>query len=68
MMRPPGRHSSYVARLGSIDRQDIAGLAARLEAVPGVVEAVIAPDEGVAYLKIDRTRFDEAALAPIIGG
>jgi MFS family permease len=68
MMRPPGRHSSYVAHLGSIDRQDIAGLAARLEAVPGVVEAVIAPDEGVAYLKIDRTRFDEAALAPIIGG
>jgi hypothetical protein len=33
-----------------------------------VIEAVVARDEGVAYLKIDRTRFDADAVAQIIGG
>jgi predicted MFS family arabinose efflux permease len=66
-MRKPGRYSNYLARLGAVDRQQAGGLAARLEAVPGVIEAVVVPDEGVAYLKIDRTHFDEAAIAPIVG-
>jgi hypothetical protein len=35
--------------------------------VPGVVDAIIAADEGVAYLKIDRTRFDPDEIARIVG-
>ena len=67
-MRRPGQYSSYLARLGAVDADQLGELARYLNEVPGVVEAVIAPDEGVAYLKIDRKRFDAALIAPIIGG
>lgn len=67
-MRPPGRYSSYLVRLATFDRQGISALEAKLKAVPGVIEAFIAPDEDVAYLKIDRARFDANAIAGIVGG
>ena len=66
-MRRPGRYSSYLARTGDIDLSAIAELTGRLQRVPGVVEAVIAPDERVAYLKIDRSHFDASAVARIVG-
>ncbi|HJU20666.1 MAG TPA: MFS transporter [Stellaceae bacterium] len=65
-MRRPGRYRSYVAPLGSGATQ-AQGLADLLGAVPGVVEAAIAPEEGVAYLKIEPSRFDPADLVPITG-
>ena len=34
---------------------------------PGVVEAVVAVDEGCAYLKIDPARFDAAAFDRVTG-
>jgi len=37
-------------------------LARALEAVPGVAEAVVFPEDGVASLRVDRGRLDEAAL------
>jgi hypothetical protein len=37
-------------------------LQARLLAVPGVVEALVAHDEGVVYLKVDKHRLDWARL------
>ena len=43
-------------------------LAARLRGMPGVIEAVIVADEGVAYLKVDRDRFDDVALGEIVAG
>jgi MFS family permease len=67
-MKKPGRYKSYVAPLGSSVRQEAGRLAALLQAVPGVVEAALAPDEGVAYLKIEPSRFDAAAVARITGG
>lgn len=66
-MRRPGRYSSYLARTGAIDPGAIAELTGRLRQAPGVVEAVIAPEEGVAYLKIDRSRFDAGEVARIMG-
>jgi MFS family permease len=66
-MRRPGRYSSYLARAGAIDLGAIAELTGRLRQAPGVVEAVIAPEEGVAYLKIDRSRFDAGEVARIMG-
>lgn len=66
-MHRPGRTSSFIARVGTVQEQQIGALTTKLEAVPGVIEAVIAPDEGVAYLKIDRARFDEASIAGIVG-
>lgn len=67
-MPRPQRYRSYLARCGGIARADAPALAARLTAAPGVVEAVVAADEGVAYLKIDPRRFDAAAVSRICGG
>jgi len=43
-------------------------LRAQLLAIPGVEEAVIAIDEGVAYLKVDNGRLDWARLKAAVGG
>lgn len=67
-MQRPGAYSSYLAPLQTADRGDADVLAARLAAVPGVVEAAVAIDEGVVHLKIERHRFDPAAVARIVGG
>ncbi|HTQ33506.1 MAG TPA: MFS transporter [Stellaceae bacterium] len=67
-MRRPGAYSSYLAPLRTTERGEAGALAARLAAVPGVVEAALAFDEGVVHLKIDRHRFDPAAVARIVGG
>ena len=66
-MRRPGAYSSYLAPLHTTERGAAGALAARLAAVPGVVEAAVAFDEGVVHLKIDRRRFDPAAVARIVG-
>jgi predicted MFS family arabinose efflux permease len=63
-MRRPGHYKSCVAPLcGDMDER----LVALLQGAPGVVEAAIAPEEGVAYLKIEPSRFDAAAVARITG-
>lgn len=67
-MRQPGHYSNYFVHLAKVDRQEVSGLEARLRAAPGVIEAVVAPDEAVAYLKIDRAHFDADAVAGIVGG
>ncbi len=67
-MHRPGRYSSYLLHLGKVDQQGSGAMEAKLKAAPGVIEAVVAPDEAVAYLKIDRARFDANAIARIVGG
>lgn len=67
-MRRPRRTRSYLARLGAAARGEGSALAARLRAAPGVVEAVLAPEEGLAYLKIDPAQFDAAIVSRIAGG
>jgi MFS family permease len=63
-MRKPGRYSSRLVNLDSVD--DGGDLVDRLLRVPGVVEAVVVADEGVAYLKVDRERLDDVALDEIV--
>ena len=65
-MRRPGRYSSRLVNLGGIDSASAGGLAVRLRGVPGVIEAVVVADEGVAYLKVDRDRLDAIALDEIV--
>jgi MFS family permease len=67
-MRRPGKYSSHLVHLANLDRQSISALEAKLRAVPGVIDAVVAADEDVAYLKIDRARFDAATVAAVVGG
>jgi MFS family permease len=66
-MRRPGRYRSHVVPLGRAAGQEPRLVAALIAAAPGVVEADIAADEGRAYLKIDPSRFDAAAIARITG-
>jgi MFS family permease len=66
-MRRPGRYRSHVVPLGSAAGQEPGKLAALIEAAPGVVDAVVAAEEGRAYLRIDPDRFDAAAIARITG-
>jgi predicted MFS family arabinose efflux permease len=61
-MRSPRYLSSYILRVGSVDEAQAKTLAARLGAVPGVTEAVVIVEEGVAYLKVDRSALNEEAL------
>ncbi len=66
-MRRPNSYSSYLTRIGVVGAGRIADLTSQLKNAPGVVDAVIAADEGVAYLKIDRTRFDPNEISRIVG-
>jgi MFS family permease len=61
-MTPPRRLASYIHKVVVKDQADAERLQRELTAVAGVAEAVIIPDEGVAYLRVDRRVFDEAAL------
>ncbi len=66
-MRQPGRYSSELLHLPSQALADPAGLARELQAAPGVVEAVVVPEEGVAYLKVDRRHYESSAVDAIVG-
>jgi hypothetical protein len=61
-MTPPAQLSSYIYRLDAGFDGDTAALAHRLAGMDGVAEAVVVPEEGVAYLKVDRQVFDAASL------
>lgn len=51
-----------VVRVGPRGSLEAQGLADRLSRLPGVLEATVLADEGVAYLKIDAQTFDEDDL------
>jgi MFS family permease len=61
-MRDPDYLSTHLLHLGAVRPDEAGSLAGRLTAVPGVSEALISVEEGVAYLKIDRRRVDFRAL------
>ena len=66
-MRRPGRYSSELVHLAELDEQAAQALSGRLQALPGVVEVVLVVEEGVAYLKVDRSCFDRAEVDAIVG-
>jgi MFS family permease len=61
-MRDPDYLSTHLLHLGPVNPDQATSLAGRLTALPGVSEALISVEEGVAYLKIDRRRVDYRAL------
>ncbi len=61
-MSDPNYLSNYLLPVGVLDEQEIPGLTSRLMAIEGVSEAVIIPDDGVAYLKVDLSVVDQDAL------
>ena len=61
-MRNPLPLSTHLLNLGEVSEQMADELAARLLSVPGVAEAVVVAEDGIAYLKVDRKRLDREAL------
>lgn len=66
-LRPPQALASRMLAVEVSDEAEAGRLALALEAVPGVEEAAVYRDDGVAYLRVDRARLDEAALAAAAG-
>ncbi len=64
-MRNPPPLSSHLLRLGRVSETEAEAAAARLRDVRGVAEAVVVPEDGVAYLKVDRRILDRDALRAI---
>ena len=61
-MAPPERVTNRMIRVGTIEAGETLGLQRRLLAVRGVRDAVVVPEEGVAYLKVDSRELDSARL------
>jgi len=61
-MKPPRRLASYIHKVTVKDQADAERLSRQLSGIPGVAEAVVIAGEGVAYLRVDKQVFDEAAL------
>jgi MFS family permease len=61
-MSAPGKFRAELLRVGPMSNENAGKLSARLGAIRGVAEAVVVPDEGVAYLKINPGEIDRAAL------
>ena len=65
-MRSPGRFSSRLLKVDVADAEAARRLAQRFTAVPGVAEAVVIAEDGVAYLKVDQNSLDEEALGALV--
>jgi hypothetical protein len=65
-MTPPERVRSQVIRLSPNlwvgDTLETLGIQRQLLAVPGVRDALVVAEEGVAYLKVDSRELDSARL------
>lgn len=61
-MRQPGYLSSYLINVGVLDPLSAQQLQTRLRDMPGVGEAVVMAQEGVAYLKVDTQSVDFTLL------
>ncbi len=65
-MKPPRPVKSLLIPIALPDPQRAAPLAHALRRLPGVIEAVVVPDEGVAYLKIEEKRLDLKRLQALM--
>ncbi len=61
-MEQPGYLSSYLVKVGVLDPAAAQQLQARLAGMPGVGEAVVLAEEGIAYLKVDTECVDFGLL------
>lgn len=61
-MAKPSHLTNSLLRVGAVDASEASLLVDRLLALPGVEEAVVIAEEGVAYLKVDSKTVDRKAL------
>jgi MFS family permease len=67
-MARPRQARNQVVRLGPLAGVDLLALQRRLLEIPGVEEAEVVGEEGLAYLKVDSARLDSARLQAIAAG
>ena len=61
-MKNPRYFSSQLLNVGEINEAAAQALAEELAVIPGVEEAMIIAEDGVAYLKVDKAKLDRDAL------
>jgi len=61
-MRNPKAVSTQLLKVGDLTEHEAATLGATLLGIPGVDEAVVVAEDGIAYLKVDRKSLDREAL------
>jgi MFS family permease len=62
-MSKPRYLSSQLLNVGRVDDAEARRLTGRLLDIPGVAEAVVVAEDGVAYLKVDKSALDPEALS-----
>jgi len=58
-MQTPVDFKSYTAQLGEMKDAQVEQVAAALQALPGVAEATVIAEEGIAYLRVNKNTFEE---------
>lgn len=61
-MKSPRYLSSYVVKLTTVRNEDISKVTAGLTRICGVAEAVVIPEDGAAYLKVELHALDKTEL------
>ncbi len=61
-MKSPRYLSSFVVKLTNVQTDDIVRVTAGLTAICGVAEAVVIPEDGAAYLKVELHALDKVSL------
>lgn len=61
-MNRPQPLSTYLLNVGDLDKVEASLLSEKLAEVTGVAEAVVVAEDGVAYLKVNRSVLDESNL------
>ncbi|MDQ7017054.1 MAG: MFS transporter [Gammaproteobacteria bacterium] len=64
-MEKPQHLSGYLLKLKAVSEESADACVARLSQVKGVAEAVVVVEDQIAYLKVDKTQLDEAALKAV---
>jgi len=65
-MAPPRHLSSLLINFGNLSIDEAIAMSAKLRLVPGVIEAVVLADDGVAYLKVEKEKLDKVALEGLL--
>lgn len=61
-MKTPRYLSTYVVKLSKVSTEEISKVTAGLTGIRGVAEAVVIPEDGAAYLKVELHALDKASL------
>lgn len=65
-MAPPRAVSSLLIHIGELGEEEAEYLAQRLRGIPGIAEAMVVAEDGVAYLKVERDKLDRMALNDLL--